>query len=158
MEICRRVLARPSPAATPLIRRRMKKATAASAAHAEALRYMRMTAKLGLALAKLKGEHTSNIRIHKTETVKPPPSVERPPGRPCAPSPERFHEAWKKFTRETFGWDWQDDGGADGPGGQGAGDPLPVFAGSNTPPPDPFRARPSHETRNYAEGPALRSP
>ena len=50
---------------------------ARSAAHADALRYMRMSAKLGLSLAKLKGEHT--LRIHKTETIKQPPSVERPP-------------------------------------------------------------------------------
>jgi hypothetical protein len=44
-----------------------------SQAHAAAMRYLKMSAKLGMALAKMKGEHTSIIHVHKTETVLPPP-------------------------------------------------------------------------------------
>ena len=104
---------------------------ARSAAHADALRYMKMSARLGLSLAMLKGEQT--LRIHKTETIKPPPSVERPPGRLAPPpSPDRFHAAWQKFTRETFGWEWGDDGNDEA---TGQGDPPALSGGSNTPAP-----------------------
>jgi len=44
-----------------------------SQAHAAAMRYLKMSAKLGMALSKMKGEHTSIIHVHKTETVLPPP-------------------------------------------------------------------------------------
>src|SRR5476649_2970894 len=55
---------------------------AATNANADALRFLRMSAKLGLALAKLKGEHTNNINVRKTETVEqaaPPQPVRRKP-------------------------------------------------------------------------------
>jgi hypothetical protein len=79
-----------------------------SAAQAAALKFLKMSAKIGLALAKLKGEHTSTIRIHKTETNKPAPVLDRPV-RLVPPEPEKFHAAWKKFTAENFGWQWYDE-------------------------------------------------
>jgi hypothetical protein len=56
-----------------------------SQAHAAAMRYLKMSAKLGMALAKMKGEHTSIIHVHKTATVLPPPPPEP------ALVPERRH-------------------------------------------------------------------
>ena len=107
---------------------------AASAAHADALRYMRMSAKLGLALSKLKGEHTNNIRIHKTETVRPLPAIDKPTGRMIPPNSAKFEAALKKFGAENFGWYWDDDD-AENPAqtAPGQGDPLPLSQGSNTP-------------------------
>jgi hypothetical protein len=40
-----------------------------SQAHAAAMRYLKMSAKIGFALGKMKNEHTSIIHVHKTETV-----------------------------------------------------------------------------------------
>lgn len=48
-------------------------------AYARALAFLKMSARLGMALAKLKGEHTSNIRIHRTEIAEQPLIVEFPP-------------------------------------------------------------------------------
>jgi hypothetical protein len=48
-------------------------------AYRRALAFLKMSAKLGMALAKLKGEHTSNIRIHRTEIAEQPLIVEFPP-------------------------------------------------------------------------------
>ena len=66
---------------------------AATNANADALRFLRMSAKLALALGKLKGEHTNNINVRKTETVERAPVPEhRKPYVPLVsrpPDPER---------------------------------------------------------------------
>ncbi|HEX4302381.1 MAG TPA: hypothetical protein VHZ78_06285 [Rhizomicrobium sp.] len=41
---------------------------AASAAYRDAMAFLKTSAKVGLALAKLKSEHTTNIHVHRTET------------------------------------------------------------------------------------------
>ena len=51
---------------------------AADNAYMRAMKFLKMTAKLGMALAKLKGEHTSNIRIVRTEE-----KSALPPARPA---------------------------------------------------------------------------
>jgi len=43
---------------------------AAAMAYDQALRFLKMSAKLGLALGKMRGEFTNNIRIHKPDDVR----------------------------------------------------------------------------------------
>lgn len=96
---------------------------AATNANADALRFLRMSAKLGLALAKLRGEHTNNINVRKTETVERAPApepVRRKPYVPLVsrpPDPERearvqkIYDDWvaAEAARKARGEDDQDD-------------------------------------------------
>ena len=113
---------------------------AATNANADALRFLRMSAKLGLALAKLRGEHTNNINVRKTETVEqaaPPQPVRRKPYVPLVrspPDPEReariqkIYDDWvaAEAARKARGED-DDEGDL-----EEEGDPPIISEGSNS--------------------------
>ena len=135
---------------------------AATNANADALRFLRMSAKLALALGKLKGEHTNNINVRKTETVeRAPEPVRRKPYVPLVnrpPDPERearvqkIYDDWvaAEAARKARGEDNEDEdeewevegarsetqGAQDGPPSEARraqeGDPPLISEGSNS--------------------------
>ena len=119
-----------------------------SNANGDALRYLKMSAKLGLALAKLKGEHTNNINVRKIETVEQaPPEPQRlrhVPRTPLQPDLEREARVNKIYydwvaaqaARKARGEDDVDEEGFEDDEvdekDREEGDPPPNFEGSNT--------------------------
>ncbi|HEY4969900.1 MAG TPA: hypothetical protein VII35_08345 [Steroidobacteraceae bacterium] len=127
-------------------------------AHSAAMRYLKMSAKLGMALAKMKGEHTSIIHVHKTETVlsSPPEPVLVPDrrNRPALVRPvltpaeqkakeariDKIYNDWLATRAaegaQNHGVDEGDDGEEDddfeGDEDREEGDPPANFGGSNT--------------------------
>ncbi len=87
-------------------------------AYTRAIAFMKVSAKVGMALAKLKGEHTSNVTICRTEVHAPPPRIEAPrrprPAPVETPEETRRLEAraqeivdnWKKEHGMKDGDDW----------------------------------------------------
>lgn len=124
---------------------------AATNANSDALRFLRMSTKLALALAKLKGEHTNNINVRKTEVAEQElhvefPAPERRPSNapPLDPVTEsrinHIYNEWLKarvakegdveptFIRDGNGIKDDEDGQEDGK----KGDPPPNSTGSNS--------------------------
>ena len=111
-------------------------------AYSRAIAFMKVSAKVGMALAKLKGEHTSNVTICRTE-VHAPSQVElrRPQAMAAEPVTARFDpqtaprttELARKWMAEEGGDDWpklvrddsEDD--ADGEVAEGEGGPPQNF-------------------------------
>ena len=94
---------------------------AATNANADALRFLKMSTKIGLALAKLKGEHTNNINVRRTEIVEQPPApVRRTPFVPLVPPPpdperearvQKIYDDWvaENAARKARGEDDEDE-------------------------------------------------
>ena len=156
LEICQEQARKALARAEAVDPRRDEYGLAATNANADALRFLRMSAKLGLALAKLKGEHTNNINVRKTETVERAPAPEpvrrRPsvPYVPLAPDPERearvqkIYDDWvaaeaaRKARGENDEEDEEDEealveeGGPSETQGAQEGDPPLISEGSNS--------------------------
>ncbi|MEI9992838.1 MAG: hypothetical protein WDM86_22760 [Rhizomicrobium sp.] len=66
-------------------------------AYNRAIAFMKVSAKVGMALAKLKGEHTSNVTICRTEVHAPPARIGPP--RPRAVTPQRPVESLQRADR-----------------------------------------------------------
>ena len=124
---------------------------AATNANADALRFLRMSAKLALALGKLKGEHTNNINVRKTETVERAPVPEhRKPYVPLVsrpPDPERearvqkIYDDWvaAEAARKARGENdeddeeaWEEEGALSEAQGAKEGDPPLISEGLNS--------------------------
>ena len=90
---------------------------AAAEAYEQAIRFLKMSAKLGLALGKMRGEFTNNIRIHKPDDVRELQKrfleVEKVSGRV-------YHVYEEALPEEVFG-EYEDE----------EGDPPSISRGSN---------------------------
>ncbi|HXC54044.1 MAG TPA: hypothetical protein VNU97_01995 [Rhizomicrobium sp.] len=129
----------------------------ADGAYGRAMRFMKMSAKLGLALGKLKGEHTSHIQIRRIETAEQQLHVEFPAPRPRLPGPasppldpdvetrlNQIYDDWVQARAATRGdveehhgdaddeddEDNADNGNRNDGAARGEGDPPPVSQGS----------------------------
>ncbi|MEJ0025657.1 MAG: hypothetical protein WDN01_06470 [Rhizomicrobium sp.] len=130
-------------------------------AYNRAIAFMKVSARVGMALAKLKGEHTSNVTICRTELHAPPPRIasRRPRAATLETPVDNEHAARAQLIADTWmtahgmkdGDDWpvlypdseddedydvDDDGVAETTigrdGAAGEGDPSRNFRGSNT--------------------------